>query len=125
MSNINLKATEYTPEIILDKQKNLIFIKGNSFPENTFEFYKEIVSWIKAYFKEGGQTPKITIDINYFNSSSSQQFFDIFDIFEEASSDNTIEVQWLYDVNNESAQEAGEDFIEEFESLNIHLIKKT
>jgi SiaC family regulatory phosphoprotein len=124
MENINIEATEYTPKVILDEKKNLIEIKGNSFPENSFEFYEPVVEWIKKYFEDGGRSTTINISINYFNSSSSQQFFDIFDFFEEANNNNnSLKINWLYDEKNESAEEAGKDFVEEFENLNINLIQ--
>ena len=124
MNNINIEATEYTPKIILDKDKNLIDIRGNSFPENTFDFYMPVTQWIQEYFKNKNSLTTINIDIDYFNSSSSQQFFDIFDLFAEAVEGNLLEINWIYDKNNESSQEAGDDFIEEFDNLKITLIEK-
>jgi len=125
MENLNIEATEYTPKIILDAEQNLIDIKGDSFPENTFDFYKPVIKWLKKYFEEENKTTTVNIDINYFNSSSSQLFFDIFDIFEEASKNkNALIINWLYSSKNESAQEAGEDFVDEFENLNINLKEK-
>ena len=32
-------------------------------------------------------------------------------------------INWIYDEENESAEEAGEDFIEDFEDLDIRLTK--
>ena len=65
------------------------------------------------------------MDIVYFNSSSSKLFFDLFDIVEEAQEEgHTITVNWLYDAENENALEAGEDFKEDFESLDFNLIEK-
>jgi len=125
MENLNLEATEYTPKIILDASKNLIDIRGDSFPENTFDFYKPVTNWLEKYFQEENKTATINFEINYFNSSSSQLFFDIFDIFDEALKNNhKLEINWIYKSNNESAEEAGEDFAEEFEDLSINMIEK-
>jgi hypothetical protein len=33
-------------------------------------------------------------------------------------------VNWIYDEENESALEAGEDFVDDFENLNIKLVPK-
>jgi hypothetical protein len=35
-----------------------------------------------------------------------------------------ITINWIYDKENESIEEAGEDFIEDFENLNINLVTK-
>ena len=124
MQNLKLEATKYTPEINLDIT-GTISLTGKSYPENTFEFYAPMMQWIEEYF-EGtpADTTTVNMEIIYFNSSSSKLFFDFFDLLEENSKDHKIEINWIYDEENESAEEAGEDFIEDFEDLNIKLVIK-
>jgi hypothetical protein len=125
MSNLILSATQYTPAIELNAETGVFSIIGKSYPENTFEFYSPVMGWLKQYFQESPQPKTIlNIEILYFNSSSSKLFFDMFDLFEEAFQNYTVEINWIYDVENESAQEAGEDFIEDFEWLPINLVPK-
>ena len=124
MENLKLEATKYTPEINLDA-RGTISLVGKSYPENTFEFYAPMMKWLEEYFEGStADTTIINMEIIYFNSSSSKLFFDFFDLLEENSSDNKIEINWIYDEENESAEEAGEDFIEDFEDLNIKLVTK-
>jgi len=125
MNNLNIELTKYTPEIKMDASEGLISMSGKSYPENTFEFYKPIMDWMEEYF-DGNAKDKtsINLEIIYFNSSSSKLFFDFFDLVEEASEDNQIEINWIYDEENESALEAGEDFKEDFESLTFNLVVK-
>lgn len=123
MENIYIEATKYTPEIKLDV-KGEICLVGKSYPENTFEFYTPMMEWLKSYFN--GNIAKITtinMEIIYFNSSSSKLFFDFFDLLEDNNS-NEIIINWIYDEENESALEAGEDFVEDFENLKINLVSK-
>lgn len=124
MQTMNIEETKYTPSIVLDAN-GFITIKGKSYPENTFEFYAPIMKWVEDYFAEEGKKLVVTMEIVYFNSSSSKLFFDFFDLLEENKAKNTIEVHWVYDAANESAKEAGEDFIDDFEALNIHLVMKS
>lgn len=126
MENMKLEMTKFTPEIILDAGAGVIGIKGKSYPENTFEFYEPVMKWVESYFSSGPKEKTVvTMEIIYFNSSSSKLFFDFFDLLEEASEKgHGIEVNWVYDAENESALEAGEDFKEDFESLTINLVKK-
>jgi len=126
MENLHTEATKYTPEINLDAQKGLLSFSGKSYPENTFDFYRSTMEWLNRYFAEETQEKTvIEMDIIYFNSSSSKLFFDLFDILEEAHEDGKdITVRWLYDAENENALEAGEDFKEDFESLDFNLIEK-
>ena len=124
MKNLSLEATKYTPAINLDT-KGTISLIGKSYPENTFEFYTPMMEWLESYFEEApAEKTVVNMEIIYFNSSSSKLFFDFFDLLEENSEKNTIEINWIYDKENESAEEAGEDFIEDFEDLNIKLVTK-
>lgn len=124
MEKFHLAATQYTPEITLDPAGTISMV-GKSYPENTFEFYKPVMSWIKAYF-DGNAAEKTTVnmEIIYFNSSSSKLFFDFFDLLDESKEAHTIEVNWIYEEENESAEEAGEDFVDDFDDLTINLVIK-
>jgi len=124
MENLKIEATKYTPEIILDTN-GTISLSGKSYPENTFEFYTPMMQWLEEYFETSpADKTVVNMEIVYFNSSSSKLFFDFFDLLEENSQNHKIEINWIYDEENESALEAGEDFIEDFESLNIKLVTK-
>ena len=121
MQKLNIEASKYTPQIIMDAELGLIEMNGKSYPENTFEFYKPVIEWLEEYFQNPKETTTLNMEIIYFNSSSSKLFFDLFDLLEEHTEDSQIIIYWIYDEENESAEEAGEDFIEDFENLNIQL----
>lgn len=125
MENLIIEETKFTPEINLLQDKRFITFKGKSYPENTFDFYMPIISWLKKYFETTKEKTIIEFEISYFNSSSSKLFFDLFDLFEEAVQDNCqIIINWYFDEENESAQEAGEDFKDDFKTLNINLVSR-
>jgi len=126
MKTLTIEASKYTPEIELNAENNILSIKGKSYPENTFDFYAPVMAWLQEYFAQK-DLPKATLnmDIIYFNSSSSKLFFDLFDLLEEAQEKGKeICVNWYYDEENESAEEAGEDFKEDFEGMDFNIIKK-
>ena len=123
MENLNIEATKYTPKIDLDINGTINLV-GKSYPENTFEFYEPMMKWIEEYFQSNTGKTTVNIEITYFNSSSSKLFFDFFDLLEENNDKHNIEVNWIYDEENESAEEAGEDFQEDFENLTINLVSK-
>ena len=124
IQNLTIAATKYTPEILLDASKGLISLSGKSYPENTFEFYKSFLSWIEEYFHNPKSVTTINMEIIYFNSSSSKLFFDLFDLIEIYKDKTQIIINWIYDEENESALEAGEDFAEDFEELDFRLVAK-
>lgn len=124
LENFFLEQTPSTPEISL-KTEGLISLCGQSYPENTFIFYKPIMQWLESYFENSPASKTVvTFEIVYFNSSSSKLFFDFFDLLEEASLQHDVEVHWLYDPENESILDAGIDFQEDFEKLQIQLVAK-
>ena len=127
MENLNIEATKYTPEIVSDLSTNTLSLMGKSYPENTFEFYEPVIEWIERLIKEGAdQELTFNFEILYYNSSSSKAFFDIFDTLEEACEDGAkITVNWIYDPDNETMEEAGEDFAEDFESLAFNVVEKS
>jgi len=126
MENIFLEETKYTPEIKSDIENLLFSITGKSYPENTFEFYEPVIKWIEGFVSANKDKELVfNFEITYFNSSSSKALFDLFDFFEEAIEDGSnIVINWIYDEENESMEEAGEDFVEDFETLKINLVKK-
>lgn len=126
MENLEIRDTEYTPYIFFNAETRKLIIRGNSFPENTFDFYKNAILWLKNFFvNQSNQKTLLEIEINYFNSSSSQLFFQLFDMLADAVTDgHNIEIHWLYRLNNSSAEETGEDFVSEYKNLNIKIITK-
>ncbi|KIM11039.1 MAG: hypothetical protein KU37_08000 [Sulfuricurvum sp. PC08-66] len=122
MQNMKIEETKYTPAIELDAS-GAITIVGKSYPENTFEFYAPVMKWVESYFESGAKKLAVNMEIVYFNSSSSKLFFDLFDLLEENNNPELI-VNWIYDAENESAMEAGEDFKEDFEKLQFNLKAK-
>ena len=124
MTNLSIEATNYSPHISMDYSKAEISIVGKSYPENTFEFYKPVMDWIEEYFISPKPQTTINMEIVYFNSSSSKLFFDFFDILEENRDKSDIIINWIYDEDNDTALEAGEEFMEDFEKLNFNLIEK-
>ena len=125
MEKLYIESTKYTPEINLDPEKGLIEIRGKSYPENTFEFYAPVMDWLKEYFKNPKEPTTVNMEIIYFNSSSSKWFFDLFDFLEEqVENGHNVIVNWIYDEENDVAEEAGEDFKEDFENIEINLVVK-
>ena len=126
MDNLIIEETKTTPLINLDAQNREITLRGKSYPENTFEFYAPMMSWIEEYFESDilGRMV-VNLEIIYFNSSSSKLFFDFFDLLEEAHNQGKrIEINWICNVKDEYTIDVAEDFKEDFEELNFNIIVK-
>src|SRR4051812_8710739 len=96
-ASIKLKATEDTPEIILDREKNEFSVTGRSLPEDPSEFYAPVLKWIKAYVKEPNQYTEFHLKIEYFNSSSVKQVVTLLIILSEIiKTGKEVKVIWYY-----------------------------
>lgn len=126
MENLNISATKSSPEINFDATTNILSIVGESYPENTTQFYEPIFKWLNELI-ENIDTEEIVFNIEliYFNSSSSKVLMDLFDILEDACEDGkNIILNWVYDEENEASLEYGEEFAEDTESLVFNLVEK-
>jgi deoxyribodipyrimidine photolyase len=125
MKNLEISKTKTTPEILFNFSKNELSITGESFPENTSEFYAPVFEWLEEYLDTlSDQLVTVNIELVYFNSSSSKVLMDLFDMLEESvQNGKEISVNWRYDEDNEMAAEYGEDFMEDLEHLPFHLVE--
>ncbi len=121
-----IERSSFVPEIALDPEQGLIEFTGKSFPENTFEVYEPVINWLKEYFDGNAQdVTVVNVEIPYFNSSSSKVLYDIFSLLNDATIDgNNIEVNWIYDKEDDSTEEDGKDFSEDFDELKFNLIPR-
>ncbi|MEA3289324.1 MAG: DUF1987 domain-containing protein [Campylobacterota bacterium] len=126
MENLIIESTNYTPQINFDYEIRILSITGKSYPENTFEFYTPVMEWIKNYMNIKTQEQTVVnIELAYLNSSSLKVFFDLFDLFETNVKDgHNIQLNWIFDEEDDVMEEMGEDFQEDFEDLKINFISK-
>lgn len=123
MNSMYLEATNSSPEVVMDYDKGLIKIEGQSYPENTFEFYEPVLKWLRSYCQqESDKSTTVLIKLTYFNSATSQVLFDFFDLIVEGELEN-IRVDWYYDGSKKSSFKDYEDYAEEFEELNFNAIE--
>jgi len=114
MEKLHIAATRSTPEVQFDPEQGELRISGESFPENSFEFYKPILSWISRFLAVEKRPVVLTVHFIYLNTGSTKCIMDILDLFEEAHvSGRPVEVRWLYDAENDRALETAEEFREE------------
>lgn len=115
MINLNIPASQSTPSITSDFDTGVLTIKGDSYPENSYEFFASTIQWIKDYIESQANTFQLKLDIIYMNTSSVKSIMDIFDILESAHTDGKpVSVNWLYDTENERVKELAEEFYEDY-----------
>lgn len=117
------EETNYTPRIDLDPNKQKFEFTGVSRPEDTYEFYEPILSWVENYIKNilekfeqnrvSNETFVIVFDFKYMNSSSSKYIFQILSNFKKLYNKRlNVTIFWYYDDLDDQILEDGEDFSE-------------
>ena len=116
MESINVKATKYSPKIILDPEKKIFEIEGDSRPENVHSFYYPVVLKLDEILNSIIQTEQQPFDLKanfklyYFNSSSAKFILDILSIFKSYIEKGlNVKIYWYFNEDDEDIKEAGEE----------------
>jgi hypothetical protein len=112
MEKYYVEATKMTPEVVLDPIQSIFSISGNSRPENPMQFYRPVFDWISEYLTNTETKFVFKVQMDYFNTSTSKVFLDLFELFEKFKDDKDIHVVWLYQSDDEEMQEAGEELLD-------------
>jgi len=108
MENLKHEGSSKTPEVDFNSSGELL-LKGRSIPENSIEFYKPLIEWLEAYAESPSSTTVLSVQLEYFNTSSSKCILDVFKKL-EAVSGSEISIKWYYEEDDEDMLEAGEDY---------------
>lgn len=114
MNDLELAQTPSTPAVRMNRTDGRVFMAGDSYPENPFEFFQPIIDWIDTFLKENSRPLAFDLELIYLNTSSIRAMMDIFDRLEEAHQDGRqVNVLWSYDPDNERVGELAEEFKED------------
>lgn len=114
-ADISMPATASTPEVRADWQAGVLMMAGESYPENTYEIFDGIISWVESFLSETDRELKLDLRLNYLNTSSIRAMIDVFDRLQAAHDDGRVlSVIWLYDTRNPRSAELGEEFKEDY-----------
>jgi hypothetical protein len=112
MEHLYVEGTKMTPNVILDSDKKVYSITGNSRPENPLQFYKPIFEWLTNYLERTEEKMVFEVQMDYFNTSTSKVLLDLFELFEKFAETKDIHVVWYYQSDDEEMQEAGEELLD-------------
>lgn len=113
--NLTLEATQFSPSVAADWQIGRIEMHGESYPENTYEFFGQVIAWTESYLENSSEPLLVELHLSYLNTSSIRAMIDIFDLLQDASEQGKqVAVRWFYDSRNPRASELGEEFKEDY-----------
>ena len=125
MENLEIegvKSTYFTPHVKLNAQTGECSVTGESYLEDTWDFYRPILNWIKQYCDEMKRPLKFTFNLTYYNTSSSKCFLDIVKLLKEyQDAGGEVEVNWYHPEDDEDIMEEAEDY-KNFIGIDINII---
>ena len=124
MQDLQLSATERTPEIKFSISEKILLISGESYPEDVSSFYGELIQISESLSSSDIDSLNVTVSLIYMNSSSVKAFYRIFEGLDKAKKDGkSITLTWECQDDDDIIEELGEDFIDRFPDLNIEIKK--
>lgn len=124
MENIRIKGFKgvyYIPTVDFDSKTGICILSGESFLEDTEEFYQPLFDWLELYMNDIGGPVVFNFSLSYYNSSSSRSILQILKSLKKYhAKGGTVEVNWYLKEDLDLIEEI-EDF--EIESdLKINVI---
>ncbi len=115
VERITIEGTRSSPAVDCDPNKRVIHLSGESYPENTFDFYRPIIAWLDDILdEEAGLPVTLEIALSYLNTGSIKSMMDMLDRLYEAHGNGAeVSVIWRCDPDNERVVELAEELLED------------
>lgn len=123
MENILIEASERTPYVEFNFGTGKWLMRGESYPEDAAAFYGPILQAVREFAEEDSSCSVVLdLEMSYFNSSSAKALMNLFLILEKSARQGRgVAINWHYHQDDDSMQESGEDFSEDFEKAVFNL----
>jgi len=95
------------PEINFNAESGVCLIKGESFMENSKDFYADINKWMLDFHKTSNDKPiKLIIQLSYFNTSSSKMLYELLKILQEIhDAGQEVTIDWHFSAGDSDLEE--------------------
>lgn len=105
------KGDFYIPFVNFDAETGVCLMEGESYLENTWDFYENLLNWLKAY--AATKRPiQFDFKLAYFNTSSSKGILQLLEFLEKYEAEGgEVSVNWYYPSHDEDLKEEAEDFM--------------
>ena len=115
MENLEIKGSHknfFIPTVSFNSKTGICEISGESFLEDTVEFYRPLIDWIEEYIVTIKGPLALIIKLTYFNTSTSRSILDILNLMRDyEESGGEVVVNWHYDENDIDMEEDIDDYI--------------
>lgn len=104
------KKTYFTPDVNFSASTGICEILGESYQEETFEFFNRLIAWIDEFIMKVKKPITMNFKLTYFNTSSAraiQEMIILLKKYQEQGGQVTI--NWYYQDEEDSTYEEAED----------------
>ncbi len=113
MNELYIKATQNTPRIHLNAEKEIFEISGASFSEDVTNTYELVTEWIDENIPKFEGVLTCKFHFNVINSFSHKKIFNfLIKLNNLAKVGKKISIEWVHDIDDEDIMEMGEDLNE-------------
>lgn len=118
-----IDATTRTPRILLDAEKSVFILEGESYPEDVVSFFAPLQAALDDMFNAGPVELAVQVRLVYFNSSSARMLMEIMTTLGHAAENgHRISVNWFCDPDDDIMREFAEDIFEDIEAITVEII---
>ncbi len=115
MENLIIEGSHtnfFIPSVDFNAKTGLCQLSGESFLEDTINFYNPILDWIDEYIETVQGPIAFIIKLTYFNTSTSRSILDILNILKDYQDEGgEVVVNWHFDENDVDMEEDIDDYI--------------
>jgi len=113
LKDLKINRTPKTPLIDFNVETGVLLIAGVSVPENSMEFYGNLINWLKNYVNSPVKKTTVVFKLAYVNTSSLQFIYDFLMLLDEINGTTSdVKIEWFYLEEDIDMKEMGEDFRE-------------
>jgi hypothetical protein len=115
MENILIEGSHtnfFVPTVDFNAEIGICTLSGESFLEDTIEFYDPLVQWLEEYTTQVKNPVTFEIKLTYFNTSTSRSILDLLNVLKDyEETGGQVTVNWHYDEDDIDMEEDIEDYM--------------
>jgi len=117
------KKTYFTPDVNFSASTGICEIAGESYQEETFEFFNRLIAWIDEFIMKVRKPITMNFKLTYFNTSSARAIQEMVMLLKKYQDQGgVVTINWYYQDEEDSTYEEAED-MQAQAKLKFNMIK--
>jgi len=117
------KKTYFTPDVNFSATTGICEIAGESYQEETFEFFNRLIAWIDEFIMKVRKPITMNFKLTYFNTSSARAIQEMVMLLKKYQEQGgVVTINWYYQDEEDSTYEEAED-MQAQTKLQFNMIK--